>query len=359
MTYKRDIVGAFKGFAGLKAISRLSPARPHMAICHCWVMTAPFAASLRAGIASYERLFGRKPPRHLAAGMRLPFPPITTKTANCAPALNISCREAGIKLFFSETHLITGGAPVGVAAGEAIGPYGEIKRRYLVPMSSVPHAGLRGFDLRSILRQRYHQRPDQRGTQRRFHHRTQQRDRPARMGARIGAIPAILITANFTARMANPGMQYWRVTGPKVDLGDKGFLSSRTGPRTKSVCTPPDFVGLVQRIHQARRRRGAGTTASSPRTMTPSYSVTGGLRASTGSSKFCADWLESDRVDLVTASRVHRTAFRPKKCLHVPEGSWGMGGNHFTWSNIETEWMWPPLFASCRKHVIKALANPA
>ena len=38
--------------------------------------------------------------------------------------------DQDIGVFFSETHTITGGQPVGMAAGEAIGPYGEIKRRY-------------------------------------------------------------------------------------------------------------------------------------------------------------------------------------------------------------------------------------
>jgi 1,4-alpha-glucan branching enzyme len=32
-----------------------------------------------------------------------------------------------------------------------------------------------------------------------------------------------------------------------------------------------------------------------------------------------------------------------------------MGGNHFTWNNIETEWMWPPLYDAEAR--LKALAN--
>jgi 1,4-alpha-glucan branching enzyme len=27
--------------------------------------------------------------------------------------------------------------------------------------------------------------------------------------------------------------------------------------------------------------------------------------------------------------------------LHLPEGSWGAGGGHFTWDNTDTHWIWP------------------
>jgi 1,4-alpha-glucan branching enzyme len=33
----------------------------------------------------------------------------------------------------------------------------------------------------------------------------------------------------------------------------------------------------------------------------------------------------------------------PKRVLHLPESSWGAGGNHFTWDNGETRWMWGPI----------------
>ena len=32
--------------------------------------------------------------------------------------------------------------------------------------------------------------------------------------------------------------------------------------------------------------------------------------------------------------------------MNLPESSWGMGGNHFTWMNVDTEWMWEPIHAA-------------
>ena len=33
----------------------------------------------------------------------------------------------------------------------------------------------------------------------------------------------------------------------------------------------------------------------------------------------------------------------PTETLHIPEGSWGSNGTHFTWDNGDTHWMWRPI----------------
>ena len=35
--------------------------------------------------------------------------------------------------------------------------------------------------------------------------------------------------------------------------------------------------------------------------------------------------------------------------MALPESSWGSGGNHFTWLNQETEWMWPIIHGAERR----------
>ena len=47
-------------------------------------------------------------------------------------------------------------------------------------------------------------------------------------------------------------------------------------------------------------------------------------------------------IDLMTASE-YVQAYPPASVLHIPESSWGAGGNHFTWNNTDTRWMWAPL----------------
>jgi 1,4-alpha-glucan branching enzyme len=33
----------------------------------------------------------------------------------------------------------------------------------------------------------------------------------------------------------------------------------------------------------------------------------------------------------------------------LPESSWGMGGNHYTWMNDQTSWMWPIIYDAERR----------
>jgi len=51
---------------------------------------------------------------------------------------------------------------------------------------------------------------------------------------------------------------------------------------------------------------------------------------------------DDPEVELTTASR-HVAQHPPEEVLHIPEGSWGANGTHFTWDNHETHWMWEPI----------------
>ncbi|HWV23232.1 MAG TPA: 1,4-alpha-glucan branching protein domain-containing protein, partial [Thermomicrobiales bacterium] len=65
------------------------------------------------------------------------------------------------------------------------------------------------------------------------------------------------------------------------------------------------------------------------------------------------DWLKlvlkglanSDVVDLTTASTFIEE-HDPERVINLPESSWGSGGNHFTWMNVDTQWMWPIIHAA-------------
>jgi hypothetical protein len=68
-----------------------------------------------------------------ATGIWLPEcayrPAYVTDTGRKRPGIEHFLRDVNLKVFFSETHTITGGKAVGVAGGDVIGPYGEIKRQ--------------------------------------------------------------------------------------------------------------------------------------------------------------------------------------------------------------------------------------
>lgn len=336
--YQRDIIGAFKVLQDEGYIEIITCAATHGYLPLLGYDTA-IRGQLRTGISSYERLFGRKP-RSIWLPECAYRPAYYEEDGTLRPGIEHFLSEVGIKLFFSETHLITGGAPVGVAAGEAIGPYGEIKRRYLVPMSAVPAPAFETSTFNA-----YYVSDTTHGPNAQEHSGVAIIGRNNETGQRVWSAdwgyPGDFDYREFHRKDGESGLQYWRVTGARVDLGDKDFYHPDWA-QNKVRMHAQDFVGLVERIHQSRYNYGLGY----------------GLIASNYDTELFGhwwfegvDWLKevlrglaaNPHVDLVTASE-YLEQHPPQQVLHVPEGSWGAGGNHFTWDNVETHWMWQPLY---------------
>ena len=53
-------------------------------------------------------------------------------------------------------------------------------------------------------------------------------------------------------------------------------------------------------------------------------------------------------MELTTASD-YLEQHPPRGLMALPEGSWGQGGTHFTWDNVDTQWMWPPIHDAERR----------
>lgn len=347
--YNRDMIGAFKKLQDEGYIEIITCAATHGYLPLLGTDSA-IRAQLRTGVASYERLFGRKP-----HSIWLPEcayrPAYRTHDGKIRPGIEYFLNEMGIKLFFSETHLITGGAPVGKAAGEAIGPYGEIKRRYMIPMSSAPRPKTETTTFYA-----YYVSDTTGGLKAEDHSNVSIIGRNDETGRRVWSAdmgyPGDFDYREFHRKDGESGLQYWRVTGNKVDLGHKDFYHPDWASH-KTRLHAEDFVALVERIHEARAKYGQGY----------------GLISSNYDTELFGHWwfegvawmkqvlrglAQSDNVDLVTA-RHYLAEHPPQETLHVPEGSWGSGGTHFTWDNVETHWMWQPLIEAEKR--MERMAN--
>ncbi|MCI0712400.1 MAG: DUF1957 domain-containing protein [Chloroflexi bacterium] len=335
--FGRDIIGAFRRLQDDGYIEIITCAATHGYLPLLGTDEA-IIGQLKAGISSYERLFGRRP-----RGIWLPEcayrPAYYSESGKVRPGIEHFLAREGIKVFFSETHLVTGGAPVGVAAGEAIGPYGEIKRRYLVPMSSAPRPNI---DTTTF--EPYFVSDTTSGLEADQHSGVAVIGRNDETGQRVWSAewgyPGDFDYREFHRKDGISGLQYWRVTGARVDLGQKDFYHPDWA-EYKLKRHGEDFVALVERILQARwdTGQGYGLIASNYDTELFGHWWFEGV-----------DWLklvlkglaESDKVDLTTASE-YIEQYPPDEVLHLPEGSWGAGGDHFTWNNIEVNWMWAPI----------------
>lgn len=347
--YNRDIVGAFKTLQDEGYIEIITCAATHGYLPLLGTDSA-IRGQLKTGIASYQRLFGRAP-----HSIWLPEcayrPAYRVGKSKIRPGIEYFLNEVGIKLFFSETHLITGGAPVGKAAGEAIGPYGEIKRRYMIPMASAPRPKSETTTFKA-----YYVSDTTRGLKAEDHSGVSIIGRNDETGQRVWSAqmgyPGDFDYREFHRKDGESGLQYWRVTGNNVDLGYKDFYHPDWA-ENKVRIHAEDFVALVERIHEARYKYGLdyGLISSNYDTELFGHWWFEGV-----------DWMKqvlkglaaSTKVDLVTA-REYLAMHPPEEVLHVPEGSWGSGGTHFTWDNVETHWMWQPLIEA--EHRMENLAN--
>jgi 1,4-alpha-glucan branching enzyme len=280
---------------------------------------------LRAAVQTHLRQLGRAP-RAIWLPECAYRPAYIAEDGRQRPGLETFLEKHNLHLFFSETHLIEGGRPVGVAAGEAIGPYGAILRRYVVPFSEV--------------------RPAQPATTYQPYYVTTPAvaviGRNNRTGLQVWSAewgyPGDYDYREFHKKDGVSGMQYWRVSGARVDLADKDAYH-------------PDWAAWKVGEHG---RHFAHLVTSLLRDYHARTGQFGIISANYDTELFGHWWFEgvawikevlrelarSDEVQLTTAS-AYIEDHPPETVLNLPEGSWGAGGTHFVWDNTDTHWMWP------------------
>jgi 1,4-alpha-glucan branching enzyme len=296
---------------------------------------------LRTGVTTYERHFGR-PPR----AIWLPecaYRPAILEDENGRtvrrPGLESFLAEEGLLVFFSETHTVEGGTPVGLADPGTVGPYGIIARRYASSVTP-PAPGQQLEPGTSLLPYWVGDAPGQVAVLAR-HERTGQQVWSATFG-----YPGDFVYREFHRKDAVSGMQYWRVSGAGVDLGAKEpYDPDRAAGLVKSHAD--HYVHLIEEHLRDYHERTGGF---------------GSITASYDTELFGHWWFEgvawlkavlrrlADRpaVEVTTASRIVEE-HPPREVLQLPESSWGAGGGHYTWLNDDTDWMWPLIHGAERR----------
>jgi 1,4-alpha-glucan branching enzyme len=347
--FGRDILGAFKILQdeGLIEITTCAATHGYLPLMGS---DSTINAQLRTGVRSYERFFGKKP-----TGIWLPEcayrPAYLTETGRKRAGIEQYLHENGLKVFFSETHTITGGRPVGVAGGDVIGPYGVIKRRYVIPSSKELHTPERSattfhpyyvFDTT-------HPEAGQ-------HSGVSVIGRNNRIGQQVWSAdwgyPGDFDYREFHRKAGTSGIQYWRITGAGVDLGHKDLYH-------------PDWAAYKIDQHAEHFAHLVGDQMRQYHAETGRYGL---VSANYDTELFGHWWFEgitwlgkvlrhlsqSQEVELTTASR-HVALHPPEDVLTLPESSWGAGGTHFVWDNNDTHWMWGPIHEAEAR--MEALAN--
>ncbi len=334
--FGRDIIGAFRQLQRDGYIEITTSAATH-GYLPLLARDSSVSAQIRTGVNSYRRLFGQQP-----TGIWLPEcayrPAYIAEGGRLRPGIERYLAQNGLKVFFTETHTITGGQPVGVAAGDVIGPYGAIRRRYVIPAAlTVPERPATTYSA-------YYVADSAAGSQAEQHSGVAVIGRNNRSGMQVWSgewgYPGDMDYREFHKKAGTSGLQYWRVTGPKVELGDKDYYH-------------PDWAAYKVDQHAEHFAHLIGDLLREHHQHTGGY----GLVSSNYDTELFGHWwfegvtwlgkvlrhlAANESVELTTASQF--VAERPPtEVLSLPEGSWGAGGTHFTWDNSETHWMWEPI----------------
>ncbi len=334
--FNRDIIGAFRRLQDEGYIEIITCAATH-GYLPLFNRDSTIDAQLKTGIRSYERLFGRRP-----SGIWLPEcayrPAYITAKGRVRPGIESYLARNHLRVFFSETHTITGGQPVGVAAGDVIGPYGAIKRRYVIPTSNImPERPATTY-------QAYYVSDTAAGIAAEQHSGVAVIGRNNRTGMQVWSAewgyPGDFDYREFHKKAGTSGLQYWRVTEAKGDLAHKDYYHPDWAAY-KVDQHAEDFAHLVSDLLRGYHHESGrfGIIASNYDTELFGHWWFEGV---TWLGKVLRLLAQDPAVELTTAS-AYLAQHPPTEVLHLPESSWGSNGTHFTWDNPETHWMWGPI----------------
>lgn len=330
-----DLIGAFRRLQDDGYIEIVTSAATH-AYLPLLSRDSTIAAQLQVGRVSYQRLFGRRP-----RSFWLPecaYRPAYYSRGQLRVGLETFLAEHDYSVFFTEAHTITGGQPVGMAAGDIVGPYGQIKRRYVIPtVSDMPKRDTSTF-------QAYFVSDSAAGEGALHHSGVAILGRNAATGQQVWSAhlgyPGDFDYREFHKKAGTSGLKYWRVTGANHDLAVKDYYH-------------PDWAAYKVEQHAehfahlvADQLREYYTETGSPGVVVSSYDTElfghWWFEGVLWLEKVLRHLANDPSIELRTATEyVH--AEPPTSVLHIPESSWGAGGNHFTWNNTDTRWMWTPI----------------
>ena len=328
-----DIVGAFKRLQDEGYIEIVTCAATH-GYLPLLSRDSSIRGQIKAGVESYTQHYGLKP-RAIWLPECAYRPAYASEAGAVRPALETFLAGEGIGCFFAETHAVKGGRPVGKAADEVdFGPYAAIKRRYVVPLAEQAPRG--GTTYRA-----YYVAGGPEGL---TNPPVAVIARNNRTGMQVWSgewgYPGDQDYREFHKKDHMSGMQYWRVTGPRIDLGEKEPYHPDWAEH-KVASHAEHYAHLVEELvaEYAGETGEFGIIASNYDTELFGHWWFEGVEWIKQVLRHLAD---SETVELTTAS-AYLDAHPPQEVMVIPESSWGSGGGHWTWDNPETHWIWQPI----------------
>ena len=343
-TYDKDLVGAFRRLQDDGHVEIITSAATH-AYLPLLYEDSSIDLQIAAGKANYEKFFGREPlgiwlPEcAYRPGYRWSSPLSEAGDDRARPRKGIEyyVGKNGIQYFIVDSHLLRGGKPIGtyLARFDALRRlWKQIEEQYVPRPQKEDLSPCNVYWVGSTSGEAsvaFFTRDPRTGLQ-------------VWSGER--GYPGSPEYLDFHKKHFPGGLRYWRVTGPKVDLGEKQpySLEPIEGRLREHA---HHFLGLVvENLSGARLNGGRQGVVCAPfDTELFGHWWFEGPRWIYHLAKAAH---ESSEVSLVTCGEyLHK--FPPSTVVDLPEGSWGEGGFHFIWLNKDTEWTWRHIHSAERR----------
>src|SRR5437762_3488767 len=319
-----DLVAAFRGFEDRGRIELLSSAATH-GFLPLLARDESIRLQLAVGVAEHKRLFGRTP-----TGCWLPECAYRPGGPWGPPGAGAELRQtyragidehlaaAGYRYFFVDTHLVRGGAALGYPEVEEV-PASGGRTPYVA--YRVASAKRRAHDLFALVR-------DPKSS--------------AQVWSRAQGYPGDEWYLEFHKVRWPDGLRLWRVTGPRVDLGDKRQYDPQAA-QAAARSHADHFAGVLKETAATRAtRKGKDAVVTAP----------------FDAELFGHWWFEGvdflanvyrrlagDGVRPVTAREHVARHGRRAPTIQLTAGSWGKDGDFSYWLNDQTAWTWKRLWA--------------
>lgn len=308
-------------------------------------------AQVKTGVETHKRYFGRRP-RGIwlpecgyrpAGEWRFPVPvdghsSLFQQSAFYREGVEQILAENEIEFFYVDTHLVD--------TSTQFTPYELLAGGVPVAMEIPPDHPEKNF-----YRAYYADTPDRRTTQVSFFTRDPRTGIQVWSGAH--GYPGDANYLEFHKKRWPGGHRYWRITGPKADLGDK----------------QPYFPAVSQQRTREHAAHFAHITTEALKNYGKNGPAMPVLCAPFDSELFGHWWFEGpewlknvvleyarpeSQVKLISSAE-YLDRYSPAGFVALPEGSWGANSNNSVWFNEDTAWTWKHIYPA--ELAVQQMAN--
>jgi len=317
--YKEDVVGAFRKGQDEGCLEIITSAATH-GYLPLLIRDSSISAQIKVGVDTYKRLLKRNP-----HGFWLPecaYRPAYElqggKKKILKRGIDEFLKEFGIEFFISDTHAVEGGEAF--VGKRLYGPYNVPKGVSVHERKSTHRTSFLPYLLESgcVVFAR-------------------NRDTGLQVWSGERGYPGDGNYRDFHKKDSETGLQYWKITNVKCDLGSKEvYIRENVYPRIKE--NADHFVNLIEGM------------LSNFRNQNKKY----GIIVSPYDAELFGHWWfegvlflkevlkkmsDNPNVKLVTL-KDYLESHPPDDVIKLPETSWGEGGYHYVWMNSQVEWLW-------------------